>query len=95
MTIKEYSKVSSFQFVDIMKFNNNLEILEIHRTSAFLGTVTHEFLDIKGDTAQSTITIQNTHFKDILGNLLNNSIDITGKTIEQLKSETIDLKKMQ
>ena len=92
MTIKEYSQISSFKFIDIMKFNDNLEITEIHRTSTLLGKVTNEYLDINGDTAETTIDIQKTHFKSILGE---SNINICGKTVEQLKNETIDLRELQ
>lgn len=95
MTIKEYSELSSFKFIDIMKFNSNLEITEIHRTSSFLGRVTNEYLDLNSDTAESTITVQKTHFKDILGKLQSSNINITGKTVEQLKNETIDIRELQ
>lgn len=95
MTIKEYSQLDTFIFIDIMKFNNNLEITEIHRTSKILGKVDNEYIDLNSDTAQSTITIQKTHFKDILGKLQNNNINITGKTVQQLKSEKINIKELQ
>lgn len=92
-TIKEYSKISSFQFVDIMKFNDNLEITEIHRTSTMLGKVTNEYLDLKSDTAQSTIDVVKCKFEDILGK--NTNLKVAGKTVEQLKNETIDLRELQ
>lgn len=95
MTIKEYSHFGSFNYVDIMKFNNNLEITEIYRTSTLLGKVNNEYLYLSDDTAESTIKIQQTHFKYILGNLQSNNISIVGKTAEQLKNETIDIREVQ
>lgn len=95
MSIKDYSDVSSFEFIDIMKFNSNMEITEIHRTSSFLGRVSNEYLDLNSDTAKSTIAVNNTHFKDILGKLQSSNINITGKTAEQLQNETIDIRELK
>ena len=78
-----------------MKFNSNMEITEIHRTSSFLGRVSNEYLDLNSDTAKSTIAVNNTHFKDILGKLQSSNINITGKTAEQLQNETIDIRELK
>lgn len=91
--IKDYSEFSGFQFIDIIKFNNNLEVTEIHRTSTLLGRVTNEDLELNSDTAKSTIDVVNDFFEDILGK--NRNVNIAGKTVEQLKKETIDLRELK
>lgn len=92
-TIKDYSSISGFQYVDIMKFNNKLEITEIHRTSTLLGKVTNEYLKLEDDTAQSTIDVVKNKFANILGK--NSNLNIAGKTVSQLKKETIDIRKLK
>lgn len=95
MTLKEYSEIDAFKVVDIINFNNNLEITKIFRTSSLFGTVTNEYVNVNSNDAKGTIDIIQGQFEDILGNLLKNNISIVGKTVNQLKSETIDLRTLE
>ena len=87
-TIKEYEKLGKVQFIEIMNFDNNYNIISIHRLSEVMGLTTNDDIDINSSDGQSTITSKNYLFKDILGDY---ELNLCGKTTEQVKNETIDI----
>ena len=91
--IKSYSSTGSFKFVDIIDFDNNLKVTKIHRTSAYLSYATNEYLDLNDDSTKTTIDIVKSHFNKLLGE--SNKVNICGKTVNQLKNETIDLRELK
>lgn len=93
-SVKEYSSSGSVQFVDIMNFDTDYNITNIHRTSTVMGIVTNEDVSPSSDTFKSTSKV----FKDSIINdiyeILNNSqktIVLCEKTVTQLKNETVNI----